>query len=122
MGRNAANSNELKLMSDDMIRALNKDRFELFKNDILRTLIFVAITLAILYIYLLNKIKPHWVLLLISLLSLTDLWTVNKRYLNDDSFVGDVLQDKAPITNAEGDYYAIVKEMDSQYGDITSLN
>jgi hypothetical protein len=44
------------------------------------------------------------------------------RGINDDSFVGDVLQDKAPITNAEGDYFSIVKEMDSQYGDITSLN
>jgi hypothetical protein len=44
------------------------------------------------------------------------------RGINDDSFVGDVLQDKAPITNGEADYFSIVKEMDSQYGDITSLN
>lgn len=44
------------------------------------------------------------------------------RGINDDSFVGDVLQDKAPIAEAEGDYFSIVKEMDSQYGDITSLN
>jgi hypothetical protein len=44
------------------------------------------------------------------------------RSINDNSFVGDVLQDKAPITTAESDYFSIVKEMDSQYGDITSLN
>lgn len=44
------------------------------------------------------------------------------RGINDDSFVGDVLQDQAPITNAEGDYFSIFKEMPSQYGDITSLN
>lgn len=44
------------------------------------------------------------------------------RIINDDSFVGDVLQDRAPITNAEGDYFSVVRELDSQYGDITSLN
>jgi hypothetical protein len=44
------------------------------------------------------------------------------RGINDNSFVGDVLQDQAPITDAEGDYFSIFKEMPSQYGDITSLN
>lgn len=44
------------------------------------------------------------------------------RGINDNSFVGDVLQDQAPITNAEGDYFSLFKEMPSQYGDITSLN
>lgn len=44
------------------------------------------------------------------------------RGVNDDSFVGDVLQDKAPITNGESDYFSIFKDMPSQYGDITSLN
>lgn len=44
------------------------------------------------------------------------------RGINEDSFVGDVLQDQAPIQNAEGDYFSIFKDMPSQYGDITSLN
>lgn len=44
------------------------------------------------------------------------------RGINDDSFVGDVLQEKAPITRAEADYFSIFREMDSQYGDITALN
>lgn len=44
------------------------------------------------------------------------------RGINDNSFVGDVLQDKAPITNAEGDYFSIIRELDSQYGDISLLN
>jgi hypothetical protein len=44
------------------------------------------------------------------------------RGINDDSFVGDVLQDKAPITNGRMDYFSIFRELDSQYGDITNLN
>ncbi len=44
------------------------------------------------------------------------------RGVNDDSFVGDVLQEKAPIQRGEADYFSIIKEMDSQYGDLSSLN
>ncbi len=44
------------------------------------------------------------------------------RGINDDSFVGDVLQDKAPITNGEADYFSVFREMDSQYGDVSNLN
>jgi len=44
------------------------------------------------------------------------------RGINDDSFVGDVLQDQAPITNAEIDYYSVYRDLDDQYGDISSLN
>ena len=44
------------------------------------------------------------------------------RSIRDNSFVGDVLQDKAPIDRIEMDYYSIEKELLSQYGDIASLN
>jgi hypothetical protein len=44
------------------------------------------------------------------------------RGINENSFVGDVLQDKAPITNAEADYFSIFRELESQYGDISNLN
>lgn len=44
------------------------------------------------------------------------------RDINDNSFVGDVLNEKAPITNSEMDYYSVIREMDDQYGDISSLN
>lgn len=53
------------------------------------------------------------------------LWLVTNgaaRSIDDDSFVGDVLNEKAPINNAELDYYSVIREMDDQYGDLSSLN
>ena len=44
------------------------------------------------------------------------------RGLNEDSFVGDVLQDQAPIQEAEMDYFSVFRELDDQYGDLPSLN
>ena len=42
--------------------------------------------------------------------------------INDDSFVGDVLQDTAPIAEARAGYFSIYRDLGDQYGDITSLN
>lgn len=42
--------------------------------------------------------------------------------IDDDSFVGDVLQDQAPITNARGGYFSVYRDLEDQYGDISSLN
>ena len=44
------------------------------------------------------------------------------RNINDNSFVGDVYQHTAPITNAEADYFSIYRELDDQYGELSSLN
>jgi hypothetical protein len=37
--------------------------------------------------FLKNKLKSQYVILIVGVLVLTDMWTVNKRYLNDDNFV-----------------------------------
>lgn len=42
--------------------------------------------------------------------------------INDNSFVGDVLQDTAPITDSRAGYFSVYNNLDDQYGDITSLN
>lgn len=44
------------------------------------------------------------------------------RSINDDSFVGDVYQHTAPITDGEMEYFGAYRNLDDQYGDITSLN
>lgn len=44
------------------------------------------------------------------------------RSINDDSFVGDVYQHTAPITDAEMEYFGAYRKLDNQYGDISSLN
>lgn len=44
-----------------------------------------------------------------------------RRSIKDTSFVGDVLQQQAPA-DLEMDYFTVFRELDNQYGDLSSLN
>lgn len=78
---------EGEYINTSILEAIKEDRFNLFQKDVLRTLIFVIFTVGILYVSLLNKLKSDYLVLSLAILSLLDLWGVNKRYLNDDNFV-----------------------------------
>ncbi len=69
-------------------KALVQDRIDMFKADTLRTLLFVFLTLGLLFLYQLKKIKNSLIVVLgIAGLALIDGWQVDKRYLNDENFV-----------------------------------
>ena len=69
------------------IDALQADRANLLSADAWRSFIFIALTFGTLWLFLKNKFKSIHVILIIGLLVLVDMWTINKRYLNDDNFV-----------------------------------
>lgn len=62
-------------------------RVALFTADAWRSFFIVAIGTAALWLYMEKKIRGEWMVAAILLLSLIDLWGVNKRYLSDDDFV-----------------------------------
>ncbi len=73
---------------NNLNKALAQDRMDMFKADTLRTLIFVVLTLALLFAYQLKYLKKSLILVVgIGFLALIDGWQINKRYLNDDNFV-----------------------------------
>ena len=69
------------------VDALQSDRAKLLASDAWRSFIFIALTFGTLWMFLKNKLKSQYVILIVGVLVLTDMWTVNKRYLNDDNFV-----------------------------------
>ena len=62
-------------------------RIVLFKNDALRSLIFILLASASLWFYSMNKLSAKYVIVGLSILILIDLWGVDKRYLNDEHFI-----------------------------------
>ena len=62
-------------------------RVGLFTADAWRSFFIVAIGSATLWLFMEKKIRGEWMVAAILLLSLIDLWGVNKRYLSDDDFV-----------------------------------
>lgn len=67
--------------------ALIKDRKSLASKDAYRSFFIVVLAFGILWSYMKGKTSPTVFLVLLTVLVTVDLWTVDKRYLNDDTFV-----------------------------------
>ena len=62
-------------------------RRSLFMSDSWRSLAFVALAFATLWLFVNGKLKKSGVIIaVLSLLAVVDLWGVDRRYLNDDNF------------------------------------
>lgn len=66
------------------------ERFKMFREDAIKALLYIAITAGVLYFSLQKKLSQNIALVVIGLVSLFDLWTVDKRYLNNDNFIDKV--------------------------------
>jgi hypothetical protein len=63
------------------------DRKSMFRADAFRSFLFIALAAGALYLWHLKKIKTTPFIAILGVLILVDLWTVDKRYLNNDHFV-----------------------------------
>ncbi|WP_207533777.1 YfhO family protein [Desertivirga arenae] len=67
--------------------ALISDRESLARMDAIRSLVFVAIAATIIWALIQRRLKSELSFILLFALVLIDLWSVDKRYLNNDKFV-----------------------------------
>ncbi len=72
---------------EGLIDAIEKDRLAIFRADTFRSLVFIALTAALVYFTYNKKIQMKVSILLLAFLILADLWPVDKRYLNKKDFV-----------------------------------
>ena len=69
-----------------LFKAIKADRETWLRVDAFRSLFFVLATAGLLWAFNTQRIKATVVYVGLGLLVLLDLWTVNKRYVNDDNF------------------------------------
>src|SRR5690625_5716806 len=67
--------------------ALREDRAALMSSDTIRSLILVLLTAAVLFVYLKRQSKITWITSLVSVLILSDMVGVDRRYVNNNDFV-----------------------------------
>ncbi|MDV7698146.1 hypothetical protein N6B72_14555 [Chryseobacterium soli] len=84
---------------------LTDERFKLFKIDAIKAFIYVAITAAVLFLAMKQKLSQNIALIIIGAVSLFDLWTVNKRYLNDENYVDKIFAEN-PFQTESSDLMA----------------
>ncbi len=81
---------------------LTEMRTAVFSADCWRSVIIIIIGSVMLYLFVAKKFSAKVTIWLVAALCLIDMWSVNKRYLNDDMFVARSVRDTAqPMTDTD---------------------
>lgn len=68
------------------LNALASDREGLVRADALRSLLLVALSFGAIWLFITQKVKANMLILIIGVVTVFDLWQVDKRYLNSKDF------------------------------------
>jgi len=96
-----------------LLEAFRDDRKAMLKADTLRSIIYIVLSAGTLYAFFIKKLKPHYFVAILGLLIVTDMWVVNKRYMNNNQFVSGARAAK-PITPTAADLQ-ILKDKSLDY-------
>ena len=113
----AAELEALKGIPADYLAPLESNlrsiREGIFVADCWRSFWIIAIGMALLLLYRYRKLKAEYMVGAMVLLCLTDMWQVNKRYLNDGMFVEKSVREQAqPMTETDR---LILRDKDLDY-------
>ncbi|MGR3856562.1 YfhO family protein [Chryseobacterium indologenes] len=100
-----ATENEKTYFPPFLLDYLVDERYKLFRIDAIKAFIYVAITAAALFLTLKKKLNQNIALVIIGVVSLFDLWSVNKRYLNDENYVDKIFAEN-PFQTESSDLLA----------------
>ncbi len=81
---------------------LENVRVAIFRKDTLRSLFFIVIAALVILLNVKGKMKPNMMFAALAVLVVADMLTIDKRYLNNDSFIDKRKYDK-PFTMSETD-------------------
>ncbi|WP_288790578.1 YfhO family protein [uncultured Elizabethkingia sp.] len=82
------------------------ERYSMFRTDAIKAILYVLITAGAMFMVMKQKLNQNIALIIIGVVSLFDLWTVNKRYLNNDNFADKMFARNPFITEASESYLA----------------
>lgn len=83
----AGSEQEVKTFLGQMLPYVEEAREAVFTADALRSFFFVFIGFVLLALFVKDKIKANVVMIGIGVLVFLDMWSVNKRYLNEKNYV-----------------------------------
>lgn len=80
-----------KAFAQQILNSIVQDRAGLMKSDAFRSLVFILLTAALIWLWMKDKIKPVLLYIGLILLMVFDLFGVDKRFLNNEDFVSSYL-------------------------------
>ncbi len=108
----AADASLREQLGIDFLRALKDDRKAIFTSDAIRSLVFVLLSISLIFVYLKKNISEKVVVIGFGILFLVDLVGVDRRYVNNDDFV-QARQMEEPFQKSEAD--AKILQDESRY-------
>lgn len=91
-----------KYYGNEVLQMIVEDRKSIYNQDLFRSFILIAISFGVLWMYLKNTLKKPIVLATLIVLVAFDLIGVDKRYVNDESFVDSKRMDQ-PVQLTQAD-------------------
>ena len=88
---------QYSLANPEVLNAVEDLRYGLLRSDAWRSLLFVLLSGGLIYLWVVTKIQRRWVVAGVTVLAVLDLYTVDKRYVDHDSFVA-VIPGQAEFT------------------------
>ncbi len=92
-----------------IINNLTSMRVAMFTADAWRSFAIIMAGAVVLWLFLQQKLKAQWAVLIVLAITLADMWDVNKRYLNDDDFIEQTDRSRM-FTKSEVDDYILQDE------------
>ena len=118
---------EAAQVPDWLQTALRNDREKMLRGDSLRSLFFIVSGAGLLLAFYKDKIKKEYAFLILGLLFLSDMFLVDKRYLNNDKFEtpAAIQKSSAPTTAdkiilEDKDYYRVFNLTVSPFNDAST--
>ena len=98
---------------EQLLNALRDDRKSVLRIDAFRSFVFVTLSAGVVWAYIQQKFKAGYAVAVWALLIFVDLWPVNKKYMNNESFVAKSKVEN-PFTASKADQ-EILKDHDPDY-------
>ncbi|MBP9993223.1 MAG: YfhO family protein [Bacteroidales bacterium] len=74
-------------LPDWLYAAIVDERAALLRSDSFRSFLFIAAAFGLLWVYAKGKLKTGWMIAVLGVLVIADMWPVDKRYFNDENFI-----------------------------------
>lgn len=102
-GYDAATARQFSLQNPTIFTAVENLRLGMVSSDAIRSFLITGIAFVVLMLYMRRKLSMAISVTVVGALVLADLYSVNKRYLNHDSFVPKQLTAGVPIAKTPAD-------------------
>ena len=104
-----------RAFADSIAKALIDDRISLARMDALRSLFFVLFGAGLIWALIRKKMNPQVTFIILAAVILTDMWNIDRRYLNNEKFVEKNIlaqqfktRDVDQIIQRDGSYYRVL--------------